>query len=110
MGQTITQAVSMAKTRYFKETPVKLQLLDNLILLSLATFFIQVVYGALFNRDPFNSFIAGTFCSLGTFAMTTSLRVQLSQSGFESHSPKKMVFEYIVGQLLVFFACLILMG
>jgi hypothetical protein len=65
----------MAKTRYFQETPLKMQLLDNLILLSVVTFIIQVAYGVLFNRDPFNSFIAGVFCSLGTFAMAASLRV-----------------------------------
>jgi hypothetical protein len=52
-----------------------MQLLDNLIMLSVVTFIIQVVYGVLFNRDPFNSFIAGVFCSLGTFAMAASLRV-----------------------------------
>lgn len=72
---TLKQAVTIAKTRYFDETPVKLQLLDNLILLSIVTFIIQMAYGVLFNRDPFNSFIAGVFCSLGTFAMAASLRV-----------------------------------
>jgi hypothetical protein len=75
LGATAKQAVSMAKTRYFQETPLKMQLLDNLIMLSVVTFIIQVVYGVLFNRDPFNSFIAGVFCSLGTFAMAASLRV-----------------------------------
>jgi hypothetical protein len=109
LTSTATQAFTVAKTRYFKETPLKLQLLDNLILLALATFAIQVVYGLIFNKDPFNSFIAGVFCSLGTFAMAASLRVQLSQDEFKS-SPNKLIFEYIVGQLLVFFACLILMG
>lgn len=68
-------AGTSALTRYFKETPLKLQMLDNLILLSVTTFVIQAAYGILFNRDPFNSFIAGCFCSLGTFAMTASLRV-----------------------------------
>ena len=37
---TITSGYKYVKTRYFKETPLKLQLLDNLILLSLATFVI----------------------------------------------------------------------
>lgn len=100
----------MAKKRYFEETPKKLQMLDNLIMLSIATFVIQSAYGLLFNRDPFNSFIAGVFCSLGTFAMSASLRIQLSQDEFDDKQPRKVIFEYIIGQLLVFFACLVLMG
>jgi len=103
-------AIKTSKTRYFKETPLKLQMLDNLILLSIATFVVQAVYGVLFNRDPFNSFIAGVFCSLGTFSLAASLRIQLSEEEFSDYPPRKMIFEYIIGQLLVFFACLILMG
>lgn len=40
VGPTVTKAVTMAKNRYFKETPLKLQLLDNLILLAITTFVI----------------------------------------------------------------------
>lgn len=61
-----------------ERTHPKLRLLDNLIMLSVATFVLQMVYGVFFNRDPFYSFIAGVFCSLGVFAMTASLRVQLT--------------------------------
>ena len=63
------------------------------------------------SRDPFYSFIAGLFCSLGLFAMTASLRVQLSNPDqFSTYATKRLVFEYIIGSLLVFFACLLLMG
>ena len=70
-------AFEKAAGTYIEETHPKLRMLDNFILLSLATFVIQVVYGILFNRDPFNSFIAGVFCSLGTFGLSASLRIQL---------------------------------
>ena len=83
VGTNMHDGFEYAKKRYFQETPLKLSLLDNLILLSLATFVIQAVYGVVFNRDPFNSFIAGCFCSLGTFTMSTSLRMQISQSEFD---------------------------
>lgn len=69
------------------------------------------MYGLLGNRDPFYSFIAGVFCSIGLFAMTASLRVQLTDShSFESYAAKRLVFEYVIGVLLVFFSCLVLMG
>ena len=92
-------------------THPKLRLLDNLIILCLATFFLQVVYGVFFNRDPFYSFIAGVYCSLGLFAMTASLRVQLtSLEQFSYYATKRLFFEYVIGSLLVFFSSLILMG
>ena len=74
----MTSAFESASKTYLNQTHPKLRLLDNLILVCLATFFIQIIYGVLFNRDPFYSFIAGVFCSLGLFAMTASLRVQLT--------------------------------
>ena len=94
-----------------KQTHPKLRLLDNLIIVCLVTFVLQVIYGVLFNRDPFYSFIAGVFCSLGLFAMTASLRVQLTNPEmFESYAAKRLIFEYVIGSLLVFFSSLLLMG
>ena len=70
---------SFAVTKYHSETTDKLKMVDSLVFLSLALFVLQVAYGiVLGRRDPFNSFIAGTFCSLGIFALTMSLRIQLS--------------------------------
>jgi oligosaccharyltransferase complex subunit epsilon len=84
-------------------------MVDSLIALALALFFLQVTYGVLVCRDPFNSFIAGTFCSMGIFGLTASLRLQLSSTDFDS-TPARMVFEYILGCLCLFFACFLLMG
>jgi len=78
LGPAMKSAFDAAKTQYLATTHPKLRLLDNLIILSIITFIIQMVYGVLFNRDPFYSFIAGVFCSLGVFAMSASLRVQLT--------------------------------
>ena len=110
-----------------KETPLRLKMIDTLIMLSLGLFFLQATYGVLMCRDPFNSFIAGTFCSMGIFGLTMSLRVQLGshdvsaaevatfdgqelgKEQFESAEARK-IFEYIVGCLCLFFACFTLMG
>jgi len=97
--------------KYVAEAHPKLRLLDNLMILSLVTFVLQLAYGVLFNRDPFYSFIAGVFCSLGVFAMTASLRIQLTDpASFTQYASQRLVFEYVIGTLLVFFSSLLLMG
>jgi len=106
----IKQAFTIASTRYDSSTPPKLKMVDSLIVLSGLVFLLQVAYGVLVCRDPFNSFIAGVFCSMGIFAMTMSLRIQLSgQKDFAMHT-SNMIFEYIIGCLLMFFAAFLLMG
>jgi len=75
----IKAAYTHAVAKYHQDTPEKMKMIDSLVFLSLALFLVQVTYGiVLGKRDPFNSFIAGTFCSLGIFALTMSLRIQLS--------------------------------
>ena len=109
VGPALSEAFQMASERYYRETHPKMRLLDNLILLSLAVFFIQVVYGVTFNRDPFNSFIAGLFCSLGTFALAASLRVQLTDYAFDNYADRKKIFEYCICSFLLYFASFLLM-
>ena len=106
----LAAASKVASGKYNQETSAKLKLVDNLAALALAVFVVQLVYGGLFCRDPFNSFIAGLFCSMGVFAMTVGLRIQLSNNEFQGQSKKQMVFEYILGCLIMFFASLLLMG
>jgi oligosaccharyltransferase complex subunit epsilon len=52
-------------------------MIDSFVILAGMTFVLQLSYGVLVCRDPFNSFIAGLFCSMGIFALTVSLRIQL---------------------------------
>lgn len=77
--QTLGPAVKTASARMIKEyqqgTHPKLKMLDSLIIFSIVSCIVQVVYANLivFNRDPFNSYLAGTFCSLGQFALAGKL-------------------------------------
>jgi len=106
----LKQAYAISSTKYDSNTPPKLKMVDSLIVLTGLTFLLQVGYGVLVCRDPFNSFIAGVFCSMGIFGLTMSLRIQLSsQKDFAMHT-SKMIFEYIIGCLLMFFAVFLLMG
>ena len=107
----MSAAFKDVKDKYVASAHPKLRMLDNLIMLSIVTFLLQVIYGVLISRDPFYSFIAGVFCSLGLFAMSASLRVQLTDpQSFEKYTSKRLIFEYIIGTLLVFFSSFLLMG
>ena len=109
MIPTMRAAFERSRMDYLEVTHPKLRMLDNLIILSLVTFVIQVVYGVLFNRDPFNTFIAGVFSSLGLFGLSVSLRIQLSDSTFDDKPMSKLIFEYIIGCLCLFFSAMLLM-
>ena len=109
MVPSMKAAFERSRVEYLDTTHPKLRMLDNLIILSLATFVIQVVYGITFNRDPFNTFIAGVFSSLGLFGLSVSLRIQLSDSTFDDKPMRKLIFEYIVGCLCLFFSAMLLM-
>ena len=72
--QTVVPALKEAFNRmqkeYREETHPKLKMLDSLIVLSIATFIIQYAYSLVAGKDPFNSLLAGLFCSLGQFALS----------------------------------------
>lgn len=73
--QTLLPNLKQAAGRIYKDyesqTHPKLKMLDSLIVLSIATFIVQLVYAnaLVFSRDPFNSYLAGIFCSVGQFAL-----------------------------------------
>ncbi len=85
-------------------------MLDQFILFTICTFIVQIAYSVLIGKDPFNSLLAGLFASLGQFALLSSLRVQMSDVVFEGYSNKKAFVEYIAASLLLFLACLCLIG
>ena len=66
------KAASKRMTKeYSQQTHPKLKMLDGLIVLSIVSFIAQIIYAhvLVFNKDPFNSYLAGLFCSLGQFAL-----------------------------------------
>jgi hypothetical protein len=73
--ETLVPTITAASTRMFKDyqqyTHPKLKMLDALIILSIVSAVIQIVYayGIVFDRDPFNSYLSGLFCSIGQFAL-----------------------------------------
>ena len=105
----LLEASTFALQKYQQETKPRVKLIDNFCIFALFVFAVQLSYGVVFSREPFDSFIAGVFCSLGLFAMTIALRIQLTTDAFAGSSKKQCVFEYILGCLTMFFAALLLM-
>ena len=75
-AQDITTVVPAIKSGYeritrdyHERTHPKLKMLDSLIILSLLSYVVQFVYARLVGQDPYNSYLAGLFCSLGQFAL-----------------------------------------
>jgi hypothetical protein len=78
LAPNLKNAATQTIQKYLRDTESRFRMIDSFALLCLSLFAIQIVYGVALCRDPFNSFIAGTFCSLGMFGMTMGLRIQLS--------------------------------
>ena len=68
---SIKEVYSRLTRDYIEKTHPKLKMLDQLILFCILTFVIQIGYSVLVGRDPFNSLLAGVFCSLGQFALSS---------------------------------------
>ena len=111
VGPALKQAYTRLTTDYVERTHPKLRILDNLVLLCLFSFVAQVVYMIVVRtKEPLNALMAGCFCSLGQFALSGSLRIQLSDSdNFGSYSNKKSIIEFIIASFLLYLAafCLI---
>ena len=106
----LKDAIRRLRLQYDETTHPKLRILDYLIMFSLTTFFLQVAYMVVIGtKEPFNAFLAGCFCSLGQFALATSLRIQLSDSQYESYSHKKSLIEFMIASFLLYLCafCLI---
>ena len=67
----IKEAVPKLISNYNEKTHPKLRALDNLILLCMVSFVLQIVYCLVIGtKEPFNAMLAGCFCSLGQFALS----------------------------------------
>lgn len=86
--QVVLPALKEAYTRIYKDykelTHPKLKMLDGLIVLSLVTFVIQLVYAQIAGQDPYNSLLSGLFCSLGQFALSGKIYTSIRFSVFKS--------------------------
>lgn len=67
---SVKEVYKRLSKEYFEKTHPKLKILDQLIIFCIFTFVIQIGYSVIVGKDPFNSLLAGVFCSLGQFALS----------------------------------------
>ena len=71
VGSGLKTAYTKLVQQYNEKTHPKLRILDNLVLLSICSFVVQIVYMIMVRtKEPLNALMAGCFCSLGQFALS----------------------------------------
>ncbi|PRW59033.1 Dolichyl-diphosphooligosaccharide-- glycosyltransferase subunit DAD1 [Chlorella sorokiniana] len=98
---TLREIITSFESAY-RSTPTKLKLLDAFSVCALLTAVLQFVYAKLVGTFPFNSFLAGFFCCVGTFVLTVSLRMKVSEGG--SGSGPREFGGYALAMLTLFIA------
>jgi oligosaccharyltransferase complex subunit epsilon len=70
------ETITKIYDEYATQTPKKLQLADRLIVFCLILSALQFVYMKIAGNFPFNAFLAGFYCTLGTATFTICLRMK----------------------------------
>ncbi|CAM9717871.1 unnamed protein product [Heterosigma akashiwo] len=110
-GATSLGAVFKGLIEDYKNTPIRLKLIDAYLLFVALVGGIQVLYCLLVGSFPFNSFLSGFFCALGAFCFGVSLRLQVGGSGdFKGTSPEKAFAEFVFCNMVLFLAAVNFMG
>ena len=128
---SLYEAYNRLMHQYQESTHPKLRMLDNLVIVCLLTFVLQIVYMlAVGTKEPLNALMAGCFCSLGQFALCgkcflfviqlkclipfyytiASLRIQLSDNTFANYSNKKSIIEFMIASFLLYLSCFCLIN
>eukprot|EP01031_Cornospumella_fuschlensis_P032400 gene32400-39180_t len=84
-------------------------LVDAFILYTVATAVVQVVYLLLGGSFPFNSFLSSLFCHLGLFALSVSLRLQISSSEFNV-TPLRAFGDFALSAVVLLFVVFSFLG
>lgn len=74
------------------------------ILSALMTTLFQFVYSIMVGSFPFNAFLAGMFCSVGTAVLTMCLRLQISEGYIPNTSAERAFVDYALAMSVLFLA------
>ena len=97
----LTRVTQQGWSKYKASTPVRIQLLDLYIAFNLILAVLQFVYEKLSGSFPFNAFLAGFFCCVGSAALAVALRVHITDKD-EHKSEERVIGEWVVCNLLLF--------
>jgi oligosaccharyltransferase complex subunit epsilon len=106
----LVEILKGVKADYAKNTTPKLMLVDGLIVTSLLTAVVQVLYLVLVGSFPFNSFLSGFLACLGTYAFAVSLRMRLTADEFKDVSSSQAFAEFTMCCLTMYFIVACFLG
>jgi len=108
---TVNKVLSTIQAEYKKNLTKKTMLLDGLVVYSICTGAIQLAYMILVGNFPFNSFLSSFICHVGLFAISISLRLQLtSTSEFKGITPERAFGDFALCVLVLLFVVYSFLG
>lgn len=107
--EVIKETVKILKVNYSKSTSKRTRLIDIFIAFNLILTALQYLYMKIAGDFPYNSFLAGFFCTLGTATLSSCLRMRIESKKSEK-SEEKAFLEYMALCLLLYLVVLNYLG
>lgn len=98
---SLKEVARILESNYRKNTSSRTKLIDLFIVFNLLLAVIQYVYMKLAGDFPYNAYLAGFFCTLGTATLTSCLRMTI-ESKKTDKSEEKAFIEYMALCLLLY--------
>lgn len=99
------------RAKYTENTPRKLQLIDIFFTFAVILAIVQAVYAFTSGSFPYNSYLAGLFCSFGFAILLVCLRLQVANpKEFGNITAESAFAGFIIGCLALFAIVTTFMG
>ena len=99
--ESVKEIVKILRANYSKSTSSRTKLIDLFISFNLVLSIVQYLYMKLAGNFPYNAFLAGFFCTLGTATLTSCLRMSIESKKSEK-SEEKAFIEYMALCLMLY--------
>jgi len=101
--ETLKETTSILTKSYNKTASKRVKLTDLFIAFNLLLALIQYAYVKVAGNYPYNAFLSGLFCNLGTATLTGCLRMQVAaKTKTEERAYAEYLFCILILYLLVF--------
>lgn len=98
---SLKEVAKILESNYRKNTSSRTKLIDLFIVFNLILAVIQYAYMKIAGDFPYNAYLAGFFCTLGTATLTSCLRMTI-ESKKADKSEEKAFIEYMALCLLLY--------
>ena len=106
--EVIKDTVKILRANYEKNTSKRTKLIDVFIVFNLVLSLLQYFYMKIAGSFPYNAFLAGFYCTLGTATLSSCLRMRIESKSEKAE--EKAFIEYMVLCLLLYLVVLNYLG